>query len=436
MHPDQRNSLKIFARLVAPSLAKGRWAVSDVTGALKRRLPAQFQREAQLIAEDLVAFLPAMTAPNAGAISKALCACDAFVRLHGECLRRGLWPDPDLNSGKMLPLFPFARLDLPNIPTFAALADWLVIDGGRLMYMADIANRHNEHPDAPVHHYLYGLRPKPTGGYRVIEAPKSGLKALQRQILRGILDKVPVHSDAFGFVRGKSCAQAANRHCGAQTVVGFDLRDFFPNLAAARVFGLFRRLGYPDAVARTLTGLCTTTTPQRVRARLPHLQGQLMRTPHLPQGAPSSPALANLIAFTLDRRLAGLARALDAQYSRYADDLTFSGDAGIAPVLTRAVPHILQEEGFVLNPRKTRVRNAAQRQVVTGIVVNQHINVPRARYDLIKAKINALRHTDDLGRLGHAHCLSLEGQIDWVCTLNPSRGQKLRQLYARAINGG
>ncbi|MDO6590048.1 reverse transcriptase family protein [Yoonia sp. 1_MG-2023] len=436
MYPDKRNSLKIFARLIAPSLAKGRWAVPDVTSALKRRIPTQFHSEARLIAEDLVALLQAMTSPNAGAISKALCACDAFVRLHSECLRLGVWPDPDLNSGKMLPLFPFAVLDLPNIPTLAALADWLVIDGARLAYMADVTNRHNEHPDAPVHHYLYGLRPKPAGGYRVIEAPKSGLKALQRQILRGILDKVPVHPDAFGFVRGKSCAQAANRHCGAQTVVSFDLRDFFPRIGAARVFGLFRRLGYPDAVARTLSGLCTSTTPQRVRARLPHLQGQSMRTPHLPQGAPSSPALANLIAFTLDRRLAGLARALDARYSRYADDLTFSGDAGIAPVLTRAVPQILQEEGFVLNPRKTRVRNATQRQVVTGIVVNQHLNVPRAQYDLIKAKIHALRHADVSRRLDHVHCLSLEGQIDWVCRLNPPRGQKLWQLYQSAMTCG
>jgi retron-type reverse transcriptase len=230
--------------------------------------------------------------------------------------------------------------------------------------------------------------------------------------------------------------QAANRHCGAETVVSFDLRDFFPGIGAMRVFGLFRRLGYPDAVARALTGLCTTVTPQRVRARLPYHQRQLMRIPHLPQGAPSSPALANLIAFTLDRRLAGLARGVDAHYSRYADDLTFSGDANIAKALTLTVPQIIAEEGFIVNPRKTRVQYASQQQTVTGIVVNQHLNVPRAKYDLIKAKIHALRRAGDPRRFDRAYCLALEGQIDWVCTLNPSRGQKLRRLYQSAMACG
>ncbi|WP_394181273.1 reverse transcriptase family protein [Yoonia maritima] len=404
-----------------------------VTDALLGRLPAQFQREAKLIAEDLIQLLPMMTSPSAAMIAMRLLECDAFERVYRECLRLGIWPDVDLRSGMMLPLPTFAQLNIPNLPTDADLADWLIIDSARLGYLADVSNRQNDHPEPRVHHYRYALRSKSTGGQRVIEAPKSGLKSLQRHVLHGILDKVPVHPDAFGFVRGKSCLQGATRHCGEECIVSFDLQDFFPSIQSMRVLGLFRRLGYPASVAQMLTGLCTTATPGRVLAGLPPQQRQQMRVPHLPQGAPSSPALANLIAFTLDRRLAGLAGSIGAIYSRYADDLTFSGDIGIARILMNAVPQIVKDEGFVMNPAKTRVSHLSERQTVTGLVVNQHVNISRRQYDQIKATIHALRRPDDPRRADRAFCLSLVGQIDWVCTVNRSRGEKLKRQYNIAM---
>ncbi len=121
------------------------------------------------------------------------------------------------------------------------------------------------------------------------------------------------------------------------------------------------------------------------RRRVPALRARLA-TPHLPQGAPTSPALANLVAFHLDARLTGLAARIGARYSRYADDLTFSADHYLRP------PHdmiatIAREEGFRVNAAKTRLMARGSRQRVTGIVVNAHPNISRAEYDRLKAII-------------------------------------------------
>ena len=298
---------------------------------------------------------------------------------------------------------------------------------------ADLTNRQNIHADASVHHYLYGLRTKAHGGLRVIEAPKSGLKALQRQILRGILDHVPVHDASYGFVKWRSAPDAAAFHCGAPVVVKFDFQDFFPRITYGRVMGYYRRLGYRDAVARNLAGLCTTVTPLRVRDYLPYAQRQIMLAPHLPQGAPTSPALANALAFKLDRRLSGLARSLDARYTRYADDMTFSGEKRIIAVLLKVVPEIVRSEGFMLNPRKTHVMGQGGQQKVTGIVVNKKPNLARKDYDQIKAVIHALRNPNDPRRGDIGFRKHIEGRIGWVKRINPGRGEKLCQLYNTVI---
>jgi hypothetical protein len=156
---------------------------------------------------------------------------------------------------------------------------------------------------------------------------------------------------------------------------------------------MFRSLGYPFAVAHRLAGLCTVETPRAVLADLTRGpagsdQRALLRSPHLPQGAPTSPALANLLAFRLDVRLSALARAAQGAYTRYADDLFFSGGdtfAGGLPRFGAAVGRIAAEEGFRLNPGKTRIMRRYQRQSVTGIVVNDHCNAPRAEFERLKA---------------------------------------------------
>jgi retron-type reverse transcriptase len=190
-----------------------------------------------------------------------------------------------------------------------------------------------------------------------------------------------------------------------------------------------------------LTRLCSTATPLTVLDAQPidFLTRQRFATPHLPQGAPTSPALANLAALRLDRRLTGLARRFEARYTRYADDLTFSGDHafhGQIPSFLRAVSEIVKDEGFALNMPKTRIMPRSSRQAVTGIVVNDHINVPRPAYDALKATLtNCVRH-GPASQNRHAHVdfrSHLDGRIAWVGSLNPQRGEKLRRIF-EAIN--
>lgn len=402
--------------------------------ALRRRLPVALQPLASEIAADLMAALPLRYAPSVARVAEALRRMPSFERIYVHCQRRGIWPDPDSTVPVFAPIPELAHCDVPPLATLADLADWLVISPARLDYLADPGSRHERHGDMAVNHYHYLVQAKRDGRARLIEAPKAGLKAVQRRILRGILDQVPKHDDAFGFVKGRTCLLGAGRHSGEEVVICFDLADFFPSIRASRIHGTFRSLGYPGAVAERLTGLCTTATPPRILDRLPEDVRTIHRAPHLPQGSPASPALANLVSFALDRRLSGLARRLGAQYSRYADDLAFSGDGKIAGTLLRAVPEIVRDEGFLLNSAKTRVMSRTSRQVVTGVVVNAHLNVDRTSFDRLKAIIHACGQKGD-GRLRDPlFRASLVGRIDWVETVNPRRGRKLRRLLAEAAS--
>ncbi|WP_246099370.1 reverse transcriptase family protein [Methylibium rhizosphaerae] len=235
----------------------------------------------------------------------------------------------------------------------------------------------------------------------------------------------------------------ARLHAGQPVVLRFDLRDFFTSIRASRIHALWRTLGYPLPIARALTTLTTTHTPLAVRQRLREdgsLDWQAARrlaSPHLPQGAPSSPALSNLCAFGLDLRLDALARSLGARYSRYADDLVLSGPRLLAQrrdPLQALVAAIALEEGFALNHRKTHCLSQGRRQLVTGIVVNQGLNTPREQFDRLKAVLHqcVLHGPASQNREGHADFRGhLRGQVAWLAQLNPARGAKLSALFER-----
>lgn len=422
-----------LAQRLAVGLSRGRWSVQVLTAELERRLPQKVRALAHPLAVELVLRHPKPCAPTVRQVQQMLLQDASFDRVFQYCQKYGVWPDVGLSSPGMAPADPFASLDLPVLSTPGALADWLFLPMERLDYLADPNDRHEDHGETCVNHYHYVMRAKKSGGHRVIEAPKGQLKSVQRAILGGILDKVPVHGNAFGFTRGRDCLGGADRHVGEEVVVCFDLQDYFTSIRRPRVFGLFRYLGYPEAVARYLACLCTTVTPTRIRGRLPFEQSRQLRSPHLPQGAPTSPALANLVSYGLDRRLSGLAAALDAGYSRYADDLAFSGDHGIVASLLRTVPEIVREEGFVLNAKKTRAQPQSARQVVTGVVVNAHLNVSRKEFDRLKAIIHACARSEDT-RLEDVHFQRhLIGRLDWVTRVNPPRGVKLKRLLQEAL---
>jgi len=249
--------------------------------------------------------------------------------------------------------------------------------------------------------------PKRSGGKRRILAPVPELKALQRRILRRLLARLRVHPAAMGFERGRSIVDNARAHVGQAVVMRFDLRDFFPSTRAKRLRRYFRRIGWNRPAAKLLVRLCT------------HEGG-------LPQGAPTSPRLSNLVNYRLDARLAGMAARLGGVYTRYADDITVSfpdnevlaaqdrhpaarnprtGEPAIADAhraasckqhaMARFVRRVVEEEGYELHRRKKRsVRRRHQRQVVSGLVVNRRVNLPRE----VRRRLRAIEHRARLSR--------------------------------------
>lgn len=337
---------------------------------------------------------------------------------------------------------------IAEIDSVDALAERLELSGGQLAWLADVRGLERNVADERLRNYRYRLAPRRGGLPRVIEAPKARLKEIQRWLLHEILDHIPAHDAAHGFTRGRSVITHADRHCGRRAVLRLDLKDFFASITAARVYGIFRTVGYTPAVAHVLTGLGTNTTPQAVWRAVPSATdprliqpqfwlGRQLATPHLPQGAPTSPALANLAAFGLDRRLTGLAASHGFGYSRYADDLTFSASGGRRALdsgFQRLVARIARAEGFALNEAKSALRSAAGRQTVCGVVVNVRPNIVRAEYDQLKAILhNTARHGPHTqNRAGVADLQAhLRGRIAWVSSLHPERGEKLRQRYAQ-----
>jgi hypothetical protein len=289
-------------------------------------------------------------------------------------------------------------------------------------------------------HYRYHLLAKRSGGWRLLEVPNPYLMPLQRRLLDDLLDRIPAHEAACGYTRERSVVDHARAHAGQAVVLKFDLKDFFTSVRASRVHALFETLGYAETVARELTALCTTATPEPVLRRmfeeggLTWSQLQRLRDPHLPQGAPTSAALANLCAFRLDLRLDGLAHVLGARYTRYADDIVLSGDRHLGDAMARIqawVGRIALEEGFALNHRKTRCLTAGRRQFVCSIVVNQHPNLPRPEFDRLKAILHQCVTTgpSSQNREGKPHWREhLHGRVAWATQLNPAKAQRLKRL--------
>ena len=331
---------------------------------------------------------------------------------------------------------------VPAICSLQELADWLNVTMSQLDWFADLRflERKQQHPS--LQHYHYRPLTKRHGRIRLIEAPKQSLKMIQRQIHTGILDKVPPHDAVHGFRRGRSIKTFAQPHTGKSVVLKMDLQDFFPSISIARVQTLFRTVGYPERVADALAGLCSNAAPLGIwegddlpsTDRAVREVKWLYAKPHLPQGAPTSPTIANLCAYRLDCRLSALADAAGSVYTRYADDLAFSGDVEFARAAKRFQIHssaTVMEEGFRVHHRKTRVMRRGVCQRIAGIVVNEHLNVPRRDLDRLKALLtNCIRWGVDTQNRSnhidfHAH---LHGRVSYVESVNPRQGQKLRKL--------
>jgi len=376
-----------------------------------------------------------------GQVADALEATDTFPEACAAPTQRPLVHGWFMTRATTLapPPGPLHDVERPMWPGVGQLADELGVSVPGLWRLTRSASWQRQAP-LGLQHYRYELLAKRAGGWRLLEVPEPYLRTLQRRVLDRLLAHVPPHEAACAYVRGRSVADHARAHSGQAVLLKFDLQDFFATVRASRVQATLVTLGYSHPVAGALARLCTTATPEPVLERLrtegglAWTQAMRLRDAHLPQGAPTSAALANLCAFRLDVRIAALARALGARYTRYADDIVLSGDAGLLRAADRVEARLgafALDEGFALNHRKTRRVTRARRQQVCNIVVNARPNLPRDEFDRLKAQLHlcATRGAAAQNRAGLPNWEQhLRGRVAWAQQLNPDKATRLRRL--------
>jgi RNA-directed DNA polymerase len=236
--------------------------------------------------------------------------------------------------------------DLPVIFDNNHLALWSGLDSN-FLYAAS---------NAPKKFYRSYKIAKKSGGFRNIDEPLTDLKITQRWILDNILVKIPISAAAKAYRAGVSIRDGARLHLNRSCVVRIDFKDFFGSIRPKHVLEIYQSLGYSTLVSGLLTGLTT-------------FNGRL------PQGAPTSAAISNIFMREFDDRLLTFARGRGLRYSRYADDLTLSGDVvlnEILNVVSDALPPNIK-----INQKKTKTMRPGNRQTVSGIVVNKKPSAPR-----------------------------------------------------------
>ncbi len=323
-------------------------------------------------------------------------------------------------------------LRLPLLKSANDIASAMDISLGTLRFLA-FSRR-----TATVSHYVRFAMKKKTGGLRHISAPMPRLKRIQHWILTNILQQIPLHRSAHGFRPGRSIVTNAQPHVGSEVVMNLDLKDFFPTITYRRVKGMFRSFGYAESVATILALICTEPDTQKIQ-----LDGQnyfvAQGERFLPQGAPTSPAITNVLCRGLDARLQHLAQQLGFRYTRYADDITFSGGSeaiGNVGQALRRVKYVVTEEGFEVHPDKTRVQRKGSRQEVTGLTVNERVNVPRQQLRKFRATLYQIEKDGPAGkRWGSTTDViaAIEGFANFVAMIDPERGKVLQQRVSAII---
>ncbi|EMW7736531.1 TIR domain-containing protein [Yersinia enterocolitica] len=271
--------------------------------------------------------------------------------------------------------------------------------------------------EIPVGHLIYILYkkissnyvefeiPKKMGGVRKIKAPHGSIKIIQGRV-KTILDFFyRPKTAAHGFIKGKSIKSNAKKHIGKKYVLNIDLSNFFETITFARVYGVFksRPFNFGHDAASVLAQACTYNGV-------------------LPQGAPTSPALSNIIAASLDKKLVTLARKFKIQYTRYADDITFSFnqkppedlvkviDGGALCEIGDLLNEIIESCGFKVNLKKLRLQSRTQRQEVTGLIVNNKVNVSRDYIRITRAMIHGWCRDSTLAARKHFNITDGQGE--------------------------
>lgn len=266
---------------------------------------------------------------------------------------------PEKTAEYLAYIKPLLKQDLPIIFDFEHLC---LLLGCQASYLASVVN-------ANKCHYRSFDIPKRSGGRRIITAPYSTLLHCQRWIYQHILLKVPIHPSAHGFCYKKSIITNAKVHIGQNHFLKIDLEDFFPSIKINQVINVFKSLGYTQMVSFYLASICCYEDS-------------------LPQGAPTSPVLSNIIAKHMDNRLMKFARRFQFKYTRYADDLAFSGERITAKHL-EYITGIIESCGFIINEDKTLLKQSKQRRIITGLsIAGEQIRLPREYKRNLKLEIH------------------------------------------------
>ena len=236
---------------------------------------------------------------------------------------------------------------------------------------------------------------------------------LQRRLLDRLLYELQPTVWAHGFTKGKSIVSNAAQHRGRQWVVSLDIKDFFPSVRGRQVLEVLRELLPEEQECQLVADLVT-------------------RRDRLPQGAPTSPHLANLAVRSMDHRLNEMARSFDWHYTRYADDMSFSGDEGPRTILSEARKIVLAA-GFHLSERKTTMRGQHQRQSVTGLVVNEKLALPREKRRRLRAMLHRLERQDELDSAIVESLATISGHLAFLAMVAPNEFAEQRVQLATLL---
>jgi len=323
---------------------------------------------------------------------------------------RSFYFPPDFDHIERIILDSYGAAAQEHILHFAKLKLPPLIDGRSLSLILGVSDRLITAISLRIYkHYRQFPLQKSDGSERQINAPRTYLKVIQWWILDNILSKISYPEFIFGFVRGKSPVENARYHRAMRHMLNIDISDFFPSIRYPQVVHAFTALGYSDAVSNQLARLCT-------------LNGTL------PQGAPTSPAIANLVFRDVDSAIARVADRQRLRYSRYADDLTFSGMEFISRDFLDEIEGIIKINGFKLNMRKTRFSSAGGRMEVTGYTTNVITQPSREWRKRVRAELHQLSKKEALSDKDRKRISGLKGNL-----LSCDHGDNVVRLI-RSIN--
>lgn len=318
---------------------------------------------------------------------------------------RGLDPDLIRAYGRYI-----ERLLYNSCPIIFELGHLAKLVGRTEQYLASALNKTS-------YHYRKFKIPKRRGGIREISAPYPALLECQQWINENILANIPIHNSAHAYIKTRSIISNATPHLGQKCLLHMDLKDFFPSIELAQVIKVFRNLGYSRNVAYYLSKLCCLDDV-------------------LPQGAATSPNLSNIVSYGLDVRLSGIAKSYDLRYTRYADDITFSGFY-IPATFIGAVTEIVEEQGFRVNGNKTRLDYRGGKRIVTGLsVAGSSLKIPRLYKRKVRqeiyyiAKHGYISHVERKRIRNPFYIDSLFGKLNYWLLIEPdnSYANKVREV--------